>query len=126
MARAAAYTNGKAAEADLVALQKQIADLKTDLANITNTLGDYGKHQSLSTLDSAKAQAETLRAQTLAKLDVLTNQASAQLESIRGQAGAAASNVATQADTFVKERPATAVGIAAGIGFALGLLTARR
>ncbi|MEI4485403.1 hypothetical protein V8J36_04315 [Frigidibacter sp. MR17.14] len=122
MARAAAYTNGKAAEADLVALQKQIAALKDDLSNITTTLGDYGKHQSLSTLDTAKAQAETLRAQTLAKLDTLTSQAAAQLETMRAQAG----TVATQADTFVKERPATAVGIAAGIGFALGLLTATR
>lgn len=122
MARAAAYTNGKAAEADLVALQKQIASLKEDLSNITATLGDYGKHQSLSTLDSAKAQAETMRAQTLAKLEALTAQAATQLEAMRAQAG----NVATQADTFVKERPATAVGIAAGIGFALGLLTARR
>lgn len=122
MARAAAYTNGKAAEADLVALQKQIAILKDDLSNITSTLGDYGKHQSLSTLDGAKAQAETARVAALARIETLTAQASAQLEQIRAGAG----TVATQADTFVKERPATAVGIAAGIGFALGLLTARR
>lgn len=122
MARLTEMTNGKAIDADYAALNKQIAALKEDLASITATLGDLGKHQGQAVAANARTHADSLREMSAAQLTALRDQSAAQLEVLRSKAGTAA----TQADAFVKDRPATAVGIAAGVGFVLGLLTARR
>lgn len=103
--------NGKALDADYAALSEQIASLKADLANITGTLADMGRHQGASAVDAARVRAEQLR-----------DMSAEQVEALRLRAN----DAAAQADAFVKERPATSVGIAAALGFVLGLLTAKR
>ncbi|MHA3978398.1 DUF883 family protein [Halovulum sp. GXIMD14794] len=81
-------------------LQAQISALKNDIATLTETLKDYGK-----------AQGEHLAAKGEAKLT------EAQAQAMRAYA---------DAETTVREHPATAVGVAAGLGFLVGLMTGRR
>lgn len=103
--------NGKALEADYAALSDQIASLKADLAKITSTLGDMGRHQSASAVEAARVRADQLKDMSAEQIDALRTRAN---------------DAAAQADAFVKDRPATAVGVAAALGFVLGLLTAKR
>ncbi len=103
--------NGMPVDADYAALSNQIAALKADLANITSTIGDMGRQQGASAVEAARLRAEQLK-----------DMSAEQIEALRLRAN----DAAAQADAFVKERPAVAVGVAAALGFVLGLLTARR
>ncbi|WP_164738123.1 DUF883 family protein [Frigidibacter oleivorans] len=103
--------NGKVAQADYEALSQQIAALKSDLAGITGTLADMGRHQSRYAAAQARATADQLR-----------DAGAEQVEALRLRAN----DAVDQADAFVKERPGTAVAIAAALGFILGLASSRR
>lgn len=92
-------------------LSQQIAALKDDIANLTATVAEYGRAQGTE-LKSAATQ----KAAGVAMSGVATAN------------GVKASAEKTFADTeeAVRANPAAAVGIAAGIGFLVGMLTARR
>lgn len=85
-------------------LAEQIAALKKDIASLTDTLGSYGKAKSDEMRQSARSAA-----------DDLTNAGRAK-----------ALEAQQQAEEFLKTQPGTALGIAAGLGFLVGLITARR
>lgn len=106
-------SNGSATTATATAddVRDQIAALQADMAALTRTVGDYGKARG----DDAKASAVRKAEEIRARADVLRNDAEAQLRT--GYA---------QAETAVRDNPAAAVGIAAGLGFLVGLLSARR
>lgn len=92
-------------------LQEQIATLRGDISELTAALGRYGK-----------AQAEALKAQAEGGLRHAAE---------RGADGmAAASDFAgrkyAETEDYVRTNPATSMGLAAGLGFLIGLLTARR
>ncbi|SMX42935.1 DUF883 family protein [Actibacterium lipolyticum] len=103
-------TNGSAAQTS-AELEEQIATLRSDVAAIAGTLSDYGKAQKTQLADAA---AETL------------NGAKAFGDEKAQQAKQQARDAYAEASKAVRANPAASIGIAAGIGFAVGLLTARR
>ena len=81
-------------------LSKQLDELKADVAKLVETLAAMGRAQGEHVADDLRARAEKMRAQ--------------------GSASAA------EAELMARERPAAAMGVAAGVGFLLGLILARR
>ncbi len=108
---ARAETNGSKTEPTTADLQNELQALKRDIANLGATLGEYGRARGEHLKTAAKDQAEFLRA--------------------KGEEGVtyaqqSASSAYHQAEDSVRENPAAAVGIAAAIGFMVGLLAGRR
>ncbi|UWR26643.1 DUF883 C-terminal domain-containing protein [Sulfitobacter sp. S223] len=85
-------------------LSAQITTLKNDLATLTQTMADLG---AAKTNEAKKAAAKTAEDLHSAGRDKILE---AQL----------------QAEDFVQKQPATSLGLAAGLGFLVGILTARR
>ena len=85
-------------------LSNQIAVLKNDIANLTSTMGDVGKAQANAAASTVKSTAANLKE-------------AGQRKAVETQ---------DSAEEFIRTQPATALGIAAGAGFLVGLLTARR
>ncbi|KZY00002.1 MULTISPECIES: DUF883 family protein [unclassified Sulfitobacter] len=85
-------------------LSSQLEILKKDIAALTNSLGDYGKTKSQEVTRQAKDAVND--ATTAGRVRALEAQASA--------------------EEFIRTQPATALGIAAGVGFLVGIVTARR
>ena len=104
-------SNGSAATASADDVRAQIAALQSDVAELTRTIGDYGRARGGDAKAAASLKAEELRN----RADHLRHDAEARIKT--GYA---------QAETAVRDNPAAAVGIAAGLGFVLGLLTTRR
>jgi ElaB/YqjD/DUF883 family membrane-anchored ribosome-binding protein len=103
MAKPSTTLNGTSS-ASIEDLSAQIEILKNDLSTLTQTLSDYGVAKTEEVTRSAKIKAEQLRA--------------------AGRETAADAQL--QAEEFVRTQPATALGIAAGLGFLVGMFTARR
>jgi ElaB/YqjD/DUF883 family membrane-anchored ribosome-binding protein len=106
---ARAMTNGKTADAE--DLHAQIAALKSDLSALSNTIADMGTARK----DQIKASATDA-----------ANHLQAQGKAVMQDAQVAAGQAAEKAQQSVRENPAAAVGIATGLGFVLGFLTARK
>jgi ElaB/YqjD/DUF883 family membrane-anchored ribosome-binding protein len=85
-------------------LSAQLELLKADIAELTSTMGDYARSKKDKTQASAKRAVDDL-AETGREKALETQ---------------------LQAEEFIRTQPATALGIAAGIGFLVGLVTARR
>ncbi|MEX3316103.1 YqjD family protein [Sulfitobacter sp. PS-8MA] len=85
-------------------LSDQITVLKKDIATLTETLGDYGKAKSDEMRDTARTAAQDLSD-------------AGRLKAMDAQ---------KQAEEFLQSQPGTALGIAAGLGFLVGIVTARR
>jgi ElaB/YqjD/DUF883 family membrane-anchored ribosome-binding protein len=94
----------KATEVTVEDLSAQVSVLKNDIATLTNTLTEYGKERG----DSLRRQAR----------DTASDLSSAGV--------ARAKDAQAQAEDFVRTQPTAALGIAAGVGFIVGLLTVRR
>ena len=114
MARTATSNGSASAKDDAVTtddVRAQLATLQNDIAALTKTVSDYGRAAG----DDAKATAVRKAEDMRLRADSMREDAEAQLKS--GYA---------QAETAVRDNPAAAVGIAAGVGFVLGLLSTRR
>ena len=85
-------------------LSTQIDILKTDLSNLTQALSEYGISKSHEASQTAKDAASQVSAASRKK----------------------AYEAQAQAEEFVHSQPATALGIAAGLGFLIGMMTARK
>ena len=100
-----------AAEVSTADLQAQIATLKEDIAELTAAVARYGK-----------AQSEALTAQARAGLRTVAEKGAEQV--------AVAQDIAArkyaETEDYVRAHPASSVGIAAALGFLVGLVTARR
>lgn len=97
-------TVGKKTDITIDDLSAQIELLKSDISTLTSTLANYGKAKGTEVTEGAKACVRDL-----------------------GDAGRErALEAQLQAEEFVRTQPGTALGIAAGIGFIVGLITARR
>ncbi|MFD0859069.1 DUF883 family protein [Roseovarius aquimarinus] len=92
-------------------LQKQIATLRQDLAGITETLGAMAKAQKDGMTEAAQRKYEKARAQ-----------GADALHSAQAQANA----LNAQAQEFVQEKPALSLGMAAALGFVVGILSTSR
>jgi|Cruoilmetagenom7_1024161.scaffolds.fasta_scaffold00162_26 ElaB/YqjD/DUF883 family membrane-anchored ribosome-binding protein len=85
-------------------LSAQITTLKNDLATLTQTMADLGAAKTTEAKQAAAQTAENL--QNAGRDKILEAQ--------------------LQAEDFVQKQPATSLGIAAGLGFLVGMITARR
>ncbi|WP_299413392.1 DUF883 domain-containing protein [uncultured Sulfitobacter sp.] len=105
MANAKTSASGKAtSDATLQDLSEQIETLKADIAALTETLGDYGAAKTKAAKEAARDKAAELHA------------------SGRATVAKAQNNV----EEFVQTQPATALGLAAGIGFLVGVMASAR
>ena len=85
-------------------LSEQITVLKNDIASLTSAVTEFSKAKGQAASDQVKATAADMSAAGRAK--ALEAQASA--------------------EEFVRTQPTAALGIAAGVGFIVGLMTVRR
>tara|TARA_R110002051_G_scaffold1008_1_gene4874 strand:- start:7204 stop:7527 length:324 start_codon:yes stop_codon:yes gene_type:complete len=102
----------KSSAAELSAdVNDQMAVLREDIANLTAAVGNYGKAQGLQLKSVAQQKAANV-AQSGAETAA----------AVRKSAEIAYSD----AESAVRANPAAAVGIAAGLGFLVGMIATRR
>ena len=104
MARATSNGTTTTDETTIADLSKQIDVLRTDLSDLVGTLSALGISKSSELTDAAREKGE----ETAEYLALRAREAQA------------------QAQQFITTQPATALGLAAGAGFLVGLLTSRR
>ena len=92
-------------------VSRQVAILREDIAALTAAVAEYGKAQGNLLKESASN-----RAASVANYGAETAQA----------VKARAEKTYSDTEEAVRANPAAAVGIATGIGFLIGLITARR
>lgn len=92
-------------------LSVQVEQLKTDISALTQTIADLSANKGEELADTVRRRAETARARGEAQLHDLQRQARDGLDG---------------AEDYVRRNPATALGIAAGVGVLVGMLSARR
>lgn len=80
-------------------LSRQVDALKADITRLTETLGDYGKAKSNHYRSEAQRRADELR-----------NEAQGRMQDV---------------EVYVRQNPAQALGIAAGVGLLIGLFSRR-
>ncbi|MGB3246203.1 MAG: DUF883 domain-containing protein [Sulfitobacter sp.] len=90
---------------------KQMAILRDDIANLTATVAEYGK-----------AQGALIKANATDKAAGIAESGAA----VAGELKAKAEKTYADTEDAVRANPGTAIGIAAGIGFLVGMMTARR
>ena len=96
---------------DAEALMAQIDTLKSDLASITEMLGEIGVRRTDETVSAAKARIEAAKREG---------------EHLYENARDRAEQAQDQALEAIRRQPATAIGIAVGLGFLVGFLTSRK
>lgn len=92
-------------------LNKQIETLRSDIASITDTLGQMAKAQKDGLTNAAHQRFDDARARGA---DAIS------------QAQAQANALNAQAHDFVQEKPAVSLGMAAALGFVVGIITTSR
>ncbi|MFL4471770.1 YqjD family protein [Tateyamaria armeniaca] len=103
--------NGSKSAPDASDLAAQIDTLKSDLADLTSLIGDMGK-----------AKTESAKEDVQQKLDDMRDAGAAHMADARMHA----EELGAQANDFITRQPATALGIAAGVGFLVGMISARK
>jgi len=98
-------------EPTLEDLSRQIEALRADLTGLAETLKALGLAQTRAAADEVRSRAENARAAGAQQVEELQ----ARLDAMLGEA-----------DKLARDRPVTAMGIAAGFGFLFGLLLGRR
>ena len=78
------------------------------------------------TVDDLSAQIQILRDDIASLTSTMGDYGKAKAQEARSTAQDAAAEAQMRAEEFVRSQPTTALGIAAGIGFLFGLVTARR
>ncbi len=92
-------------------LEKKIDVLQQDIGELTGLMAEMGKAQAAKLSDEAEAQARKFRE----KGEQAAAEAKAQVEHLQ-----------SNANDFIRTQPATAIGMAAGLGFLVGMLMTRR
>jgi len=92
-------------------LVTQMKILKDDIASLTQTVGEVGKAEASRAVDIAKSKGVQAKEAGEAKLT---------------DARSIAESYGREAGIMVREQPATALGVAAGVGFVLGFLMSNR
>lgn len=108
---AQAKSTVKPTDSETQALAEQMAELRADIAGITKTLSEMGAARGDAALESAQNTVASLRNQG---------------EKVLKDAQARAETIGQQAAETVREQPATAVGLAVGLGFLLGFISGRK
>jgi ElaB/YqjD/DUF883 family membrane-anchored ribosome-binding protein len=92
-------------------LAKQMQELRDDVATLTTMLGDLTRAEARDAADSAKRAAHKTRESIEHEYEKLHKQAE---------------DAVNHADALIHERPAMAMGIAAGFGLLVGLMLSRK
>jgi ElaB/YqjD/DUF883 family membrane-anchored ribosome-binding protein len=108
MAQAAAKSATNLSTDDL---SQQVDTLKADISRLTETITAMGKQKAQSTKQDVELKALLLKERGKEALD---------------SAGTEINRLSAEAERNVRERPMTALAIAAGIGLLVGLLTSRK
>lgn len=108
MATASKKTNGKASAVSAADLEEQITTLREELGTLTKTIAELAKAKGEETVADAKSKADDVREDAV-------DQVQAQTAALQDMA-----------NDFLNKQPATALGIAAGLGFLIGFLGSRR
>ena len=116
---AQARTNGKTELADVTT---QIDTIKEDIAALTSLMADMAQEKKAEAKDRAASTAAALKSSAAQKADAAHAKAVETGEKLRTDAEAAY----FKAEETVRQQPAMAVGIAAGIGFLVGIMATRR
>lgn len=111
MARTQKGTNGSVTAPTAEDLGQQLETLRADIAALTDSLGEMAKAQGQEVKIAAKDQLDKARAKGSEHIADLN----AQAEHLGAQAG-----------EFVHKQPAVALGVAAGVGFLVGMMSAQR
>lgn len=111
--------NGKAEASDVTA---QIDTIKSDIATLTALIGDIAADKTETAKTSASDAAAKLKASAEDQAALAQARAAEMGQSVRN----AAESGYAQTEDAVRRQPAMAVGIAASVGFVVGLLAARR
>lgn len=90
---------------------EQMAILRDDIRSLSETITELAQAKGVEMSQAAKDQVASARETANAGVDAAKQQA-AQLQG--------------QANDFVRDQPAVALGIAAGLGFLVGMLTTRK
>lgn len=108
----AMHSNDNDRDAELKDLHAMLDILKSDMKELTKTVGEVAKNETQRRIETAKAKGQHAKEMGEEQLEALKLQA----EDFGRSTGA-----------YVRENPTTALGIAAGIGFLIGaLMTSRR
>ncbi len=110
MATKATSTNGTTTTVSVDDLSKQLDQLRADLGELTKTVGTYSKEQGQAAGNRARTEAERIRARG----EATAQDVQRQVEELTETAG-----------DRVREQPLMAVGLAAGVGFLVGMLSRR-
>ncbi|MDW3223574.1 MAG: DUF883 domain-containing protein [Paracoccaceae bacterium] len=116
---AQARTNGKADTADVTA---QIDTIKDDIAALTALMSEMAKDKRDEAKTQLRKTASSVKESASDTMDVAQLKAIESGEKLYSEAEAAYH----KAEDSVRQQPAMAVGIAAGLGFLVGMMTARR
>ncbi|SMY10279.1 DUF883 family protein [Flavimaricola marinus] len=110
MARAQT-TNGTSSTPDIDDLANQIATLKSDLAGLTEMMAEMGRSKKNQAQERIEETFSTARAAGAEKL---------------AEARTRATHMSDDVGDFIHQQPATALGIAAGLGFLVGMIGTRK
>lgn len=114
-----AQSNGKTSTASI---EDQMSTIRSDIAVLTEMMGDLAKEKASDAKARASGKADDLKSQMRETADRLDAKAHA----YGAQAQDMASNAIHEAEDAVRRQPGMAVGIAAGVGFLVGMMMARR
>ncbi|MEO3415095.1 hypothetical protein AAFO92_10595 [Roseovarius sp. CAU 1744] len=104
-------TAAKISNSEAEQLADQIEALKADISSITQTLADMGSSRRDALASAASDNVAQLRSTG---------------ERYLKDAQTKAEDIAAQSADAVRKQPATAVGLAVGVGFLLGFLSGRK
>ncbi|WP_075216839.1 DUF883 family protein [Mongoliimonas terrestris] len=89
-------------------LEDELAELKKELARVSSLVGDIATHRYEAAKDRAAGYAD---------------EAMRQGAVLRDEAYARAGALEAEAERTIRERPLTAVAVAAGVGYLIGLIS---
>lgn len=99
-------------------LNAQIAELKAQIADMAGTVKTHGENIA----QGLRAKGEHVADEVRHRARRAYSAASDQADIVKSRA----QGYLQEADTAVKENPATAMGVAVGVGFLMGVLLSRR
>lgn len=106
-----AASTATGSDAETRRLEDELAELKKELARVSSLVGDIATHRYEAAKDRAAGYAD---------------EAMRQGAVLRDEAYARAGALEAEAERTIRERPLTAVAVAAGVGYLIGLISRSR
>ncbi len=104
-------TKNSASTATTQDLELQLTALKKDISELTSIVGRMGQSKVTQLKSAAAAQVSDVKEKGVESKDAIVAQAE---------------ELGTKANDFVVKQPATALAIAAGVGFLMGFMSSKK